>query len=184
MGKRSNGQFERKRHDLYPTPYECILPLIPLLPQRTHFYEPCAGDGRLIGYLQEHGHICEGASDLVPQDPCILPVDALHITSSLPYDHLRFITNPPWSRPILHPLILHLSRLHPTWLLFDADWAHTKQARPYLEWCEIVVSIGRVKWEPDSKHQGKDNAAWYLFTKDGNRSSGPRFIGRDYGNAN
>jgi hypothetical protein len=26
-----------------------------------------------------------------------------------------------------------------------------------------VVSVGRVKWMPDSDSTGKDNAAWYLF---------------------
>ena len=54
----------------------------------------------------------------------------------------------------------------PTWLLFDADWAHTKQARPYLKYCDKIVSVGRVKWIPDSKMTGKDNCAWYLFLKD------------------
>lgn len=178
MGKRSSGDFERNRHDLYPTPYEpCIPPLLRFLGPETRFYEPCAGDGRLIGYLQEHGHVCEGASDLVPQDKCILPLDALHLTTTVAYDARRYITNPPWTRSILHPLILHLSSLHPTWLLFDADWAHTKQARPYLKYCWMVVSIGRVKWIPGTKHQGKDNAAWYFFTREPNRG-GPQFIGR------
>jgi hypothetical protein len=39
-----------------------------------------------------------------------------------------FITNPPWDRKVLHPLIEHLSSIAPTWLLFDADWMHTKQS--------------------------------------------------------
>lgn len=56
--------------------------------------------------------------------------------------------------------------LLPTWLLFDADWAHTKQASEYLKYCSKIVSIGRVKWIPDSKMTGKDNCAWYLFNKD------------------
>jgi len=29
----------------------------------------------------------------------------------------------------------------------------------------MIVSVGRVKWIPDSKHTGKDNVCWYLFTK-------------------
>lgn len=180
MGKRSD--FERKPHDLYESPYEIVPPLLPFLPPKVHFYAPCAGDGRLIGYLQEHGHICEGASDLVPQDSCILPLNALNVQSRRPYNTLFFIENPPWTRQILHPLILHLSRLHPTWLCFDADWAHTKQAAPYLEHCRMVVSIGRVKWQENSKHQGKDNAAWYLFTAE-RETRGPRFIGRGGGDA-
>jgi len=64
---------------------------------------------------------------------------------------------------LLHPLILHFSKQAPTWLLFDADWIHTKQAVQYLPLCKKVVSIGRVKWIEDSKHTGKDNSCWYLF---------------------
>ena len=40
---------------------------------------------------------------------------------------------------------------------------HTKQSRDYLQFCRKIVSVGRVKWIPDSKHTGKDNCAWYLF---------------------
>jgi hypothetical protein len=40
------------------------------------------------------------------------------------------ITNPPWDRKILHRLIERFSAVGPTWLLFDADWMHTKQSAP------------------------------------------------------
>lgn len=76
-----------------------------------------------------------------------------------------FITNPPWTRSLLHPLIVHLSNQAPTWLLFDADWMHTKQAAPYLDRLVRIVSVGRLKWIPDSKMDGKDNCAWYLFNR-------------------
>jgi hypothetical protein len=75
------------------------------------------------------------------------------------------ITNPPWNRKILHPIIENLSDQLPTWLLFDADWIHTKQSVPYLTRLKKVVSIGRVKWIEDSKGTGKDNCCWYLFGK-------------------
>ncbi len=51
----------------------------------------------------------------------------------------------------------------PTWLLFDADWMHTKQSAPYMIYCKKVVSVGRVKWIEGSKSVGKDNCCWYLF---------------------
>jgi hypothetical protein len=60
-------------------------------------------------------------------------------------------------------MIEHFSKQAPTWLLFDADWMHTKQAVPYLTKLKKVVSIGRVKWIENSKHTGKDNSCWYLF---------------------
>jgi hypothetical protein len=59
MSKRTGG-IPRRKHDKYLTPYHAVLPLLPQLEPGTRFLEPCAGDGRLIGYLQEHGHICEG----------------------------------------------------------------------------------------------------------------------------
>jgi len=66
--------------------------------------------------------------------------------------------------------------LAPTWLLFDADWMHTKQAEEYLSRCEKIISVGRLKWIADSDHAGKDNCAWYLF---GNQPEvGTVFIGR------
>ena len=60
-------------------------------------------------------------------------------------------------------MILHFSAMRPTWLLFDADWVHTRQAAPYLPHLRKIVSIGRVRWIEGSKHAGKDNCAWYLF---------------------
>jgi hypothetical protein len=87
-----------------------------------------------------------------------------------------YITNPPWDRKILHPIIELLSSLSPTWLLFDADWPHTQQSTPYMESLVKIVSIGRVKWIPDSKMTGKDNCCWYLFDKSGYKQT--EFYGR------
>ena len=85
----------------------------------------------------------------------IIKKDALTSSSSTNIDY--FITNPPWTRDILHPLIINLSNQRPTWLLFDADWMHTKQSREYMERCIKIISVGRLKWIPDSKMTGKDN---------------------------
>ena len=84
-----------------------------------------------------------------------------------------FITNPPWDRKILHPLIKHLSNMAPTWLLFDADWMHTRQSRKYIKHCSMIVSVGRIKWFGNMT--GKDNCAWYLFDKE---TTSTKFIGR------
>jgi hypothetical protein len=77
------------------------------------------------------------------------------------------ITNPPWDRDFLHPFIEHWLDICPTWLLFDADWMHTKQSAMYMTYCRKVVSVGRVKWIEDSKGTGKDNCCWYLFDAGG-----------------
>tara|TARA_R110000824_G_scaffold95580_2_gene229787 strand:- start:1887 stop:2390 length:504 start_codon:yes stop_codon:yes gene_type:complete len=164
MGKRSN--FERKARDFYPTPYEAVVPLLPHLPKNSQFHEPCSGDGDLIEHLELNGHNCITAGDISNGH------DALEITHT---SADIFITNPPWDRKILHPLITHLSSISPTWLLFDADWMHTKQSIPYMHLCKKVISVGRIKWIPDSKMTGKDNCAWYLFDQDSDQT---KFFGR------
>lgn len=159
MGKRS--EFQRRERDFYPTPAEAVAPLLRHLSPGTRFAEPCAGDGALVDHLTAAGHVCVWESDIAPQRS-MMEADAFA---------LRFvsqdciITNPPWDRKVLHPLIVHLSGQAPTWLLFDADWMHTRQAAPFLPRLRRVVSVGRVKWIPDSPFAGKDNAAWYLFDR-------------------
>jgi len=159
MGKRSN--FERVERDFYPTPYEAVVPLLPHLSPGTRFYEPCAGDGALMDHLVKRGHVCHLAFDIKSRRKDIRFGDALELN----FVEGMFITNPPWDRKILHPLIIHLSDMAPTWLLFDADWMHTKQSAEYMKRCVKIVSVGRVKWIPGSKMTGKDNCAWYLFGK-------------------
>ena len=85
------------------------------------------------------------------------------------------ITNPPWERKLLHPMIEQFSDLRPTWLLFDADWVHTKQAIPFMPRLRKIVSVGRVKWF--DKTAGKDNACWYLFDRH-DETYATRFYGR------
>jgi hypothetical protein len=158
MGKRSD--FERVERDFYPTPASAVAPLLPHLAPGTRFVEPCAGNGALIDHLAAAGHLCCGAWDIEPQRDDIERSDAL--TRQIVGVDCS-ITNPPWLRSSLHALITHLSDCGPAWLLFDADWIHTRQAAPYLPRLRKVVSVGRVKWIPDSKFTGKDNCAWHLF---------------------
>ena len=172
MGKRSD--FERIPSDFYPTPIEAVRPLLPHLAPRTLFAEPCAGDGRLIDHLKAAGHVCAWASDIAPRRDDIVCADAVKVAPLIEAE--CFITNPPWGRKSLHPIIENLSANGPAWLLFDADWMHTKQAAPYLPWLRKIVSVGRVKWIADSPFTGKDNCAWYLFDQ---ASDAPaQFVGR------
>lgn len=162
MGKRSN--FKRRKHDQYDTPEAAVVPLLPHLKAAGGFiWEPCAGNYQLAEALKKHGVSTMDPIDIAPRDPRVRKADAMLSTS--PIGVTAIVTNPPWTREILHPMIEHFSAMRPTWLLFDADWAHTKQAEPYLKWCRKIVSVGRVKWIPDSPHTGKDNCAWYLFDK-------------------
>ena len=165
MSKRSD--LKRRERDFYPTPYEAVVPLLGHLQYSTRFSEPCAGDGALCEHLIKHGHRVYWASDIEPQGnrDDIIQADALKITNPLAWSDC-IITNPPWDRKLLHPMIEHFRNLAPTWLLFDADWMHTKQSSEYMKYCSKVVSVGRVKWIPDSKMTGKDNCCWYRFEKE------------------
>ena len=171
MGKRSN--FERVERDFYPTPEEAVIPLLPHLPEEGTFVEPCAGDGALIDHLEKLTNLkCTLGSDIEPRREDIYEKDAL-----IPRSYYSIIiTNPPWNRKILHPLIEIFAKQKPTWLLFDADWPHTKQSIPFLPMLKKIVSIGRVKWIPNSKMIGKDNCCWYLF--DNEQSKNIEFYGR------
>lgn len=167
MGKRST--FERRKNDAYQSPASVVPPLIPHLRGVRTFAEPCAGEGKLVAELIRNGLFCSFKGDIEEGfDALSDPIDAR-------FDAI--ITNPPWSREILHPMILRFQSIAPTWLLFDADWVHTRQAAPFIDQCSHIVSIGRVKWIEDSKFTGKDNAAWHRFHDQ--HAGGPRFFARE-----
>jgi hypothetical protein len=168
MGKRSN--FERRDRDFYATPEAAFVPLIPHLHGIQTFAEPCAGEGDLVGHLQRAGLTCAFEGDISTG------YDAL--TYDFHHEAMfdAIISNVPWRRDILHPMIERFMRMAPTWLLLDADWAFTRQSRPFLVHCSHIVAVGRVKWIVGSKHTGKDNAAWYRFHVQ--HVGGPSFIGR------
>lgn len=168
MGKRSD--FTRIDKDQYFTiDKRAVQALVPFLDEGTRFVEPFAGAGHLIDDLTSYGHICDFACDIDPKRADIRNVDAFDIRSldrGLP---CSVISNPPWSRKILHRAIEHFANLAPTWFLYDSDWLFTKQSgelvRKYLT---DVVPVGRLIWIPDTKMQSKDSCAWYRFSTDKN----------------
>ena len=164
MGKRSS--FKRNPRDYYQTPAAAVAPLLPHLPPETRFIEPCAGDYALAGHLEIATMSCVQAFDIHPMEYYIDRQDALGDWGAVKSADC-IITNPPWDRKILHPMIEKFSAMLPTWLLFDADWMHTVQSAELMRLCKKVVSVGSVKWIPDSKMTGKDNCAWYLFDRTG-----------------
>ena len=174
MGKRSN--FERKPRDFYPTPFEAVEPLIKHLPEGFTFAEPCAGNGALVGHLEWHGGTCMWASDIEPQHKGIPTQDYKDVLREELLESEFVITNPPWARHTLHPMIEHFGELRPTWFLFDADWMHTKQSAYYTEHLHKIVSVGRIKWFGNTT--GKDNCAWYLFDMSVKPREGTIFYGR------
>jgi hypothetical protein len=174
MGKRSSG-FARIARDYYRTPLEAVVPLIPHLPADLGYIEPFAGDGALIDHIGIlHGSpMCHDASDIEPKAEFIRRASFEDVRCP---SGCLVITNPPWTRDILHGAIDHFGRQAPTWLLFDADWVHTEQSIPFLPMLRKIVSIGRVRWFPESRMTGKDNCAWHLFHA--GLGSGCEFVGR------
>lgn len=171
MGKRSD--FKRVERDFYPTPKKAVEPLVAHL-KPCNFLEPCAGDHRLVNHLEDFGFTCDMASDIEPQSDLVCDKDAFDIENNM---NRTIITNPPWDRKILHPMIDYFRSISPsTWLLFDADWMHTLQSANYMKYCKTVISIGRVKWIEDSTMTGKDNCVWYEFVQDETVTT---FIGRE-----
>ena len=176
MGKRSN--YERVERDFYPTPWKAVKPLVSELPNDFSFAEPCAGDGSLVNHIETlvDGAWCSWASDIEPQKKGIHKKHFRDLSNDEFTEADYIITNPPWNRKLLHPMIEYFSSFRPTWLLFDADWIHTKQSIAYLPLLKKIVSIGRIKWIENSKTTGKDNCCWYLF--DSFDSQTIDFIGR------
>lgn len=179
MGKRSS--FERVERDWYrtfdPRAGEALKPHVNY---GDMYVEPCAGDGSLIKNLDKIGLSCAFAFDKEPQgNSFIEKKDVLDIHANLDMHSGScewIITNPPWSRPILHRMIEEFQRQRPTWLLFDAGWMFTKQAKPFLGKCAKIVTIGRLKWIEGTTMSGKDDCCWYLFDK--NHSGPTEFYGK------
>lgn len=170
MGKRS--EFERVEKDFYRTiDSRAVDALAPHLKPSTTYAEPCFGEGDLVQSLAIKGHHAAYVSDISSGK------DALTLTSSDLYGCECIITNPPWSRPVLHQMIDVFTWAAPyVWLLFDADWAHTKQSAKYMSVCTDIVSVGRLIWIPGTTMTGKDNCAWYRFSLD--KKEPTRFFGR------
>jgi len=160
MGKYSD--FKRMKADFYRTPVKAVKPLLPYLPKTYTYCEPCVGDGALVEGLL--GGTCRKSYDIENRGYGDLTrvSDALSLTAEDVEGCEYIITNPPWTRKILHPMIETLSALKPTWLLFDSNWANTKQAKAYGHLCRRIVPVGRVSWMGNGQ-AGKEDASWYLF---------------------
>ncbi len=160
MGKRSD--FKRVERDFYRTiDKRAIGALMPFLEPFTRYSEPACGVGDIVIQLAEKQMICTHANDIE------WGKDALKLTREELNNPDCIITNPPWDRKILHAMIDHFVSIAPyVWLLFDADWKQTGQSsRLMKDYCTDVVAIGRLIWIPGTKMSGKDNCAWYRFSK-------------------
>jgi hypothetical protein len=171
MSKRDDGAFERQPRDLYETPLKTARFLLPWLPPRTRFYEPCCGPGKLISHLVGAGHLCIGRSD-IERDARTTRYDI--------EPGAIFISNPPgWgrgTRDVMHPILVNLSNQALTWLLMSSDWSCNEGSGELLHHrCDMIVAAGRAHWFGAT--QGYDNVSWYRFTPP-RAWAMPTFVGR------
>ena len=154
MGKRSN--FIRRKADAYHTiDFRAVKALQPYITNIDVYAEPCVGDYDLVKQLAKIGKRVSYVGDIKTGK------DALE--AKLWGQAQAIITNPPWTRTLLHPLIKHFMHELPTWLLFDSDWAYNKSSAPYLLYCTDIVAVGRLRWIEGTTQTGKDNVSWYRF---------------------
>ena len=168
MSKRAPGLPQRPR-GYWPTPLAAVIPLIPYLPPRARYGEPCAGDGALIRHLSDlwPGGRPIWASDIQPDGPGIDEMAVSEIRPQVCDEVDLWITNPPWPKtgqngdPAIS-IIRHLAKIAPTWALLPWDFAANAYFGRLAEMCSEIVPIGRVSWLGNGT-PGKDNCAWFRF---------------------
>lgn len=181
MGLRSD--FTRIARDYYRTfDPKAGLAIKPFLKENYTYAEPYCGRGDLINQLEG---VCVYASDIEPDLENKVNDLTFHekpyrmVTDSDIEGADYIISNPPWSRDILHDSIEYFSKMKPTWFLFDANWMFTKQSKPYLDkYCVKIVTIGRMKWMEGTSMSGKDDCCWYLFDINKKEGTAIDFYGR------
>ncbi len=155
MAKRTDGKFERRESDYYPTPASAVQPVLCHLDRTQKFCEPCAGEGYLAFELEDQGFTMGNWSDLEPRyQSRYAPypsVDIMDLTEEHVSNSDIIITNTPWPRPRAKgeptiSMIKHIVKLRPTWLLLASDFAHNVYWKEVGGYCEKIVSVGRVSW--------------------------------------
>jgi len=175
MSKRSS--FDKIPRDYYPTTDPNALPpkFIEFIRGKT-YAEPCCGEGDLVELLMDVA-VCRWESD-VEYRGCGKIWDAMYLSKHELQKCDLIVTNPPFSRDVLLPMIDHFTTLKPTWLLLPAGYMNNKYFGPYMRKCSKVVSIGRIKWFKDSRHTSTDDFCWYFWQQGAKEDAQTIFIGR------
>ncbi len=160
--------------DIWDTPPEAMPSLLRHLPRKIGFYEPCAGAGVLAEALEAQGHKCFSKSDIFPRKSNIALHDAIETIKEIKwptddiYDSEFIITNPPFSRESMcfcRELIEASASKRQSWFLLPlAFGANVQNAELMRRLCLEIVTIGRLKWIPNTKHKESRDMAWFLFS--------------------
>lgn len=155
---------EARELDVWPTLPQTIRPLLPYLPSGTRFVEPAAGDYRLAAFLEGNGHECVFASDIEPRHDEVCKRDAAtHDFRNYQADMI--ITNLPYRRDMLQPILKNLIGQLPIWMVIYSGWLDTEWAKPFMEYASHELPIGRAPWEIPGKPEGggKRDFSWVRF---------------------
>ena len=176
MGKYSD--FERVEKDFYPTidPNAISQSFIEAIRGKS-YAEPCYGDGDLEDLLMEIA-VCRWRSDIRKTVGSSVVMDAMAMTKNEVKNCDLIITNPPYTRNALLPMIDHFISLRPTWLLLPADTMHNKYFSRYIDLSSKIYPVGRLYWN-ENKVRGKNNFCWYYWPQYGANDYPTEFIGRD-----
>jgi hypothetical protein len=155
MSKRRNDTTYRPH---WQTPLAAVQPLLPYLLPNMRYLEPCAGDGALVQHLATAGHVCVHASDLNPLSDFIDQQDALTVQSLLP-----IVSNPPFEKALLVPLLTYWVPRQSAWLLLPTDCLFNLWAAPFVPYAAEIVPIGRVSWLGNGT-AGMENFCWVRFS--------------------
>lgn len=177
MSKRSN--FEKIPKEFYPTTDKKVLKetFLELIEGKT-YAEPCWGEGDLEDLLRGEA-TCGWRSDIRDTSPVSKQMSGLDVTPYDVRDCDLIVTNPPFSKGVLLPLLDHFITLKPTWLLLPAGYMNNVYFGPYMKKCSKVISIGRVCWFPvgGKRVASTDDFCWYYWEKDASETQ-TIFIGR------
>lgn len=182
---RSRSQRSRLRDSDYLSTVPEALPLevidaiktidILRIKQNSHlnisYGEPCFGEGALTRILTRHLKglaFCGHASDLhperAPEGLNVRKLDARTLTRSDLERHVDlWITNTPWQRTHLHPIIDNLTKVAPLWCILPAEFAHRRRNYDYLRKCTHILPVGPVQFRPTKSGNGFFCYAWYRF---------------------
>lgn len=165
---------ELRDSDFWETPAEAFCrEFIDLLPSTLRYGEPCFGKGKLALHLTKASRlankhiVCCHASDLyVEAEPELRSVklDARTLTTDdleEPID--LWITNAPWRRGHLFPIIDNLVKIAPVWMILPGEFYHRRNASACMSRCSDVVSTGCVNWIPGKSGNARTAYAWYKF---------------------
>lgn len=154
--KINGGDGNRRAHDFYPTPKECVYSLLPELqiPRNACIWEPAAGTNAIVNALKEAGYYYVFGTDIQSG------VDFLDTNIGADW----IITNPPFT--LAEQFIRHALELKVpfAFLLKIQYWNSAKRKKLFDE--APPQYIFPLTWRPDFTGQGNSlmDMMWCVWT--------------------